>query len=54
LKLASGTPVAIVQSIHLFSSNSLQIMVRTKVFVGNLSFQTKEAELATEFAVLEK
>jgi len=26
-------------------------MVRTKVFVGNLSFQTKEAELATEFAV---
>jgi len=25
-------------------------MVRTKVFVGNLSFQTKEAELAAEFA----
>jgi len=25
-------------------------MVRTKVFVGNLSFQIKEAELATEFA----
>jgi len=29
-------------------------MVRTKVFVGNLSFQTKEAELATEFAVAGK
>jgi len=26
-------------------------MVRTKVFVGNLSFQTKDSELATEFAV---
>jgi len=29
-------------------------MVRTKVFVGNLSFQTKEAELATEFAAAGK
>ncbi len=25
-------------------------MVRTKVFVGNLSFKTREAELAQEFA----
>jgi len=29
-------------------------MVRTKVFVGNLSFQTKEAELAQEFAAAGK
>jgi len=29
-------------------------MVRTKVFVGNLSFQTKEAELATEFGTAGK
>jgi len=29
-------------------------MVRTKVFVGNLSFQTQEAELATEFAAAGK
>jgi len=29
-------------------------MVRTKVFVGNLSFQTKEAELAQEFGTAGK